>query len=143
MDLEEFIASNPDPRELKRAIVVKMRIEGLKHREIGTILGVQSSYISRWEKRYREQGLAGLYLGHKGSSGYLSKSQRQDVINWLKEATQRNLWELVDHIEQVYGVVYRSLQSYYDLLKNAGMSWHQGQKKVPSMMNVWYTSITK
>ena len=54
MDLEEFIASNPDPRELKRAIVVKMRIEGLKHREIGTILGVQSSYISPWEKRYRE-----------------------------------------------------------------------------------------
>ncbi len=108
MDLEEFIANNPDARELKRAIVVKMRIEGLKHREIGTILGVQSSYISRWEKRLREQGLAGLYLGHKGSSGYLSKSQPQEVINWLKEETQRNLWELVDHIEQFDGVVYRS-----------------------------------
>ena len=104
MDLEEFIANNPDPRVLKGAIVVKMPTL----REIGTILGVQSSYISPWEKPYREQGLAGLYLGHKGSSGYLSKSQGQDVINWLKEETQRNLWELVDHIEQVYGVVYRS-----------------------------------
>ncbi len=108
MDLEEFIASNPEPRELKRAIVVKMPIEGLKHREIGTILGVQSSYISPWEKPYREQGLEGLYLSHKGSYGDLSKLHLHVVIKWLQEETQRNLWELVDHIEQVYGVVYRS-----------------------------------
>jgi transposase len=143
MNLEEFIASNPDPRELKRALAVKMRIEGLKHREIQSILGVESSYISRWEKRYREEGLAGILLGHKGSSGYLSKSEREAVIKWIKKETQRNLIELIDHIEQVYGVVYRSLQSYYELLKKAGMSWHQGQKKVPSTMNMWYTCTTK
>lgn len=46
MTLEEFIASNRDPRELKRAIAVKMRIQGLKHREIQAVLGVQSSYIA-------------------------------------------------------------------------------------------------
>lgn len=143
MTLEELIASNPDPRELKRALAVKMRIQGLKHREIQAVLGVQSSYISRWERRYREEGLAGLSLRHKGSSGYLSNSQRQAVIEWIKLKTQRNLWELVDHIEHVYGVVYRSLQSYYDLLKSAGMSWHQGEKKVPSMMNLWCSSTTK
>ena len=28
MTLEELIASNPDPRELKRAFVVQMRIQG-------------------------------------------------------------------------------------------------------------------
>lgn len=143
MNLEEFIASNPDPRELKRALSVKMRVEGLKHREIQSILGVESSYISRWEKRYREEGLAGILLGHKGSSGYLSKSQREDVIKWMKKETQRNLVELIDHIEQVYGVVYRSLQSYYELFKNAGMSWHRGRKKIPSMMSVWYSSTIK
>lgn len=143
MTLEELIASNPDPRELKRALAVKMRIQGLKHREIQAVLGVQSSYISRWERRYREEGLAGLSLRHKGSSGYLSNSQRQAVIEWIKQETQRNLWELVDHVEHVYGVVYRSLQSYYDLLKSAGMSWHQGRKKIPSMMNLWCSSTTK
>ncbi|NEO02908.1 MAG: helix-turn-helix domain-containing protein [Moorea sp. SIO3I7] len=143
MTLEEFIASNRDPRELKRAIAVKMRIQGLKHREIQAVLGVQSSYISRWEKRYREEGCSGLRLRHKGSSGYLSHSQRQAVIDWIKQETQRNLWELVDHVEQVYGVVYRSWQSYYDLLKSAGMSWHQGKKKVPSMISLWSMSTTK
>ncbi|NET69465.1 MAG: helix-turn-helix domain-containing protein, partial [Moorea sp. SIO1G6] len=60
MTLEELIASNRDPRELKLALAVKMRIQGLKHREIQAVLGVQSSYISRWEKRYREEGCSGL-----------------------------------------------------------------------------------
>ena len=33
-ELTEFIQSNPDPRELKRAITVQMRLKGYKHREI-------------------------------------------------------------------------------------------------------------
>ena len=72
MTLEELIASNPDPRELKRALAVKMRIQGHKHREIQPVLGVHSSYISRWESRYQEQGVAGLRLKYRGSEGYLS-----------------------------------------------------------------------
>ena len=160
MTLEELIASNPDPRELKRALAVKMRMQGLKHREIQPVLGVHSSYISRWESRYREQGVAGLRLGHQGSSGYLSETQRQAVIDWIKQTPQRTLWEVIDYIEYSYGVVYRSLQSYYELLKSAGMSWHQGRKadatqpslhggwnahqaKVPDLMNLWCSSTTK
>ena len=129
MRLEEFIDSNPEPREQKRALAVKMRSEGMKHRQIQPILGVSSNYISRWEQRHREQGVEGLKLAHKGSQGYLSDKQRQTVITWIAQESQRNLWDVIDHIESNYGVRYRSLQSYYDLLKSAGMSWHQGQKK--------------
>ncbi len=43
MTLEELIASQPEPRELKRALVVKMRIQGMKLREIQALLGVYSS----------------------------------------------------------------------------------------------------
>ncbi len=143
MTLEELIASQPDPRELKRALVVKMRIEGMKHREIQAILGVSSSYISHWEKSYREQGVEGIRLKHKGSTGYLNESERIAVIDWIQQKAQRNLWEVIDHIEGSYGVIYRSLQSYYDLLKNAGMSWHKGRKKVPNMMNLWCANATK
>ncbi|MCH2048695.1 MAG: helix-turn-helix domain-containing protein [Trichodesmium sp. ALOHA_ZT_67] len=125
MLIEDFIATNPDPRELKRALVVKMRFEGFKHREIQTILGVESSYISRWEKRYREEGLTGIKLKYKGSAGYLNKEQREAVMNWLKQKTRINISELIDHVEQYYGVVYRSCQSYYNLFKNAGVSWRQ------------------
>ncbi|MBK9040674.1 MAG: winged helix-turn-helix domain-containing protein [Bdellovibrionales bacterium] len=35
--------------------------------------------------------------------------------------------ELRDWIELHYGVIYQSKQSYYDMLKEAGLSWHQTQ----------------
>ena len=143
MTLEELIASQPDPRELKRALAVKMRVKGMKHREIQEILGVHSSYISRWSKSYQEQGIEGILLKHKGSCGYLSQEERVIVKKWIRQKRQRTLWDVIEHIEQNYKVVYRSMQSYYDLLKSAGMSWHKGRKKVPDTMNLWYSNITK
>ena len=143
MTLEELIASQPDPRELKRALVVKMRIEGMKHREIQAILGVHSSYISRWSKSYREQGIEGILLKHKGSSGYLNKEERIAVKNWIKEEKQRTVSDVIEYIHRNYKIVYRSMQSYYDLLKGAGMSWHKGRKKVPDTMNLWYNKAIK
>lgn len=140
MTLEEFIASNPDPRELKRALVVKMRHEKLKHREIQAILGVASSYISHWEAKYQERGVEGLRLAYRGSQGYLNQAQRTAVIEWIQAELQRNIEEVIEHLQQEYGVTYRSLQSYYDLLRAGGMSWHQGRKKVPSMTQKWCKS---
>ena len=143
MTLEELIASQPDPRELKRALVVKMRIKGMKHREIQEILGVHSSYISRWSKSYREQGIEGILLKHKGSSGYLNQEERIAVKNWIQQEKQRTLWDVIEYIQQNYKIVYRSMQSYYDLLKGAGMSWHKGRKKVPDTMNLWCNDTIK
>lgn len=143
MTLEELIASQPDSRELKRALTVKMRIQGMKHREIQEILGVHSSYITRWSKSYQEQGIEGILLKHKGSRSYLSQKQRIAVKNWIKQKKQRTLWDVIEHIEQNYKVVYRSMQSYYDLLKSAGMSWQKGRKKVPDTINLWCSNITK
>ena len=143
MTLEELITCNPDPRELKRALVVKMRIQGMKHREVQEILSVHSSYISRWEKRYQTEGVEGIRLRYQGSKGYLSPEEKIAVINWIQEKAERALWEVIDHIEQHYGIVYRSIQSYYDLLSKAEMSWQKGKKKVHGTMNLWCWSKIK
>ena len=45
-ELDAFIESNPDPRELKRALAVCMVSEGYKHREIIKILQVSSGLIT-------------------------------------------------------------------------------------------------
>ena len=45
--LDAFIESNPDPRELKRAVAVKMTLEGYKHQEIIKVLQVSSGFISK------------------------------------------------------------------------------------------------
>lgn len=130
-DLNAFIHSNPDARELKRAIAVQMFLKGYKHREIGESLGVSSGFISKWTRQYEQSGVPGLRLGYVGSVGYLSAGQRQEVVAWLKGKNYWSLTELQQHIEQEYEVVFESKQSYYTLFKEAGISWKKTQKRNP------------
>lgn len=130
-DLHDFIASNPDARELKRAVAVQMFRKGYKHREIGESLGVSSGFISKWSGQYEQLGLSGLKLRYLGSVGYLEPEQRQSVIAWLKSKNYWNLAELQAYIEQEYEVVFDSKQSYYKLFEQAGISWKKTQKRNP------------
>ena len=83
-NLKSFIESNPDPRELKRAVSVHMYEQGYKHREIQEILSVSSGFISKWTQSYAQQGVSGLKLKYQGSVGHLSEAQRQAVILELR-----------------------------------------------------------
>lgn len=130
-NLNAFIQSNPDARELKRAIAVQMFLKGFKHREIGESLGVSSGFISKWTQRYEESGVSALQLGYSGSVGYLKPEQRQAVIAWLKRKNYWNLAELHGHIEQEYEVRFDSKQSYYALFAEAGISWKKTQPRNP------------
>lgn len=121
-ELEKFIQSNPDPRELKRAIAVRMSFKGHKHRQIQEILSVSSGFISKWTQCFALQGVLALKLAHKGSVGYLTQEQRSAVIDWLQKKNYWNTEELKAHIEDEYGVVFKSQQSYYDILTEAGLS---------------------
>lgn len=130
-ELNEFIQSNPDPRELKRAVAVQMFLLGYKHREIQEILGVSSGFISKWTQLYELLGVSGLKLGYLGSVGYLEPSQRQAVITWLQFKDYWNLAELQGYIQDEYNVVFDSKQSYYTLFEEAGISWKKTQKRNP------------
>ena len=129
--LNKFIASNPDPRELKRAIAVKMSLEGYTHSKIMAILGVSSGFISTWKVRYEAEGVTGLKLAYKGGQGYLDPLQKRAVINWLKARANWDLGELKQHLNENYGVVFQSKQSYYDLFKEAGITWKKSQRRQP------------
>ncbi len=130
-ELQEFIQSNPAPRELKRALAVKMLIEGLKPRKIQDILEVSVAFISRCKADYAWSGVQGLKLKHKGSKGYLSSSDRQQIIEWIKNQKQVELRKLEDYIEGRYDIKFKAKKSYYALLKEAGMSWKKTQKTNP------------
>ena len=86
--LSVFIASNPDARELKRALAVQRTLLGLKQGAIQAILGVQSSFISTWKKRYLSEGVECFRLAYKGSSPYLSADQRGQINAWLSTQSQ-------------------------------------------------------
>ena len=57
--------------------------------------------------------------------------QKAAVRTWLKTQAYWNLDELVSYLDQQYGVVYQSKQSYYELFAAAGISWKKSQKVNP------------
>jgi len=131
LELENFIASNPDPRELKRAASIRMLIEGVRRETIQKILGVSSPFISKWKINYALHGIEGLRLNHHGSRGQLKPEERAEIIQWLTNKNHGNLSELSNHIAERYQIEFQSKTSYYQLLKSAGISWKKSQKKNP------------
>ena len=129
--LTEFIRSNPDPRELKRALAVKMVQQNYSYYQIRDSLGVSVGFISNCQQKFDTDGIEGLKLKHKGSRGYLSIKEKLAVLNWLHQKNHWQLSELKTHIEVSYGVRFASLQSYYALFSEAGISWKKTQKSNP------------
>ena len=129
--LESFIKSDIDARELKRAIAVRMALSGNIYQEISNILGVSNFFIGYWKKQFKTKGIAGIKLGHKGSKGYLTARQNTEVIEWLNNKEYWNLDELVTYLEREFGATYKSKQSYYELFDRAKISWKKTQKTNP------------
>lgn len=129
--LDDFINSNPDARELKRALAVKYTKLGKNYREISELLNVSLGFISKWRQIYEAEGVTGLELGYKGRARYLNEAETEAIIEWLKQGKSWRLEQLQAHLEQAYGVVYKARRSYYDLFKQAGISWKKTQKVNP------------
>ena len=133
--LDAFIDSNPDPRELKRALAVKMTLRGYPHREIMKILQVSSGFISKWKQAFILKEIEGIKLAYQGSKAYLSSQEKAIVIDWLKGKNSWNLNELEYYLAEQFNVTFAAKSSYYDLFHEAGISWKKSQKKNPRKDN--------
>ena len=130
-ELDRLIESNPDPRELKRAIAVRMTLRGHPHREIMKILQVSSGFISKWKQVFIINGIEGIKLSYQGSKAYLTAIEKEQVLGWLKDKNSWNLNELEYYIAEQFKVTFAAKSSYYDLFHEAGISWKKSQKKNP------------
>ena len=130
-DLTAFLAEKRDSREYRRALAVKLAFQGYLYEAISDMLDVTPGFVSQWKKAYETQGTAGLMLKYQGSQPYLSASERQAVIDWLKNGQEWSIERLQTHIESTYDVVFQSRQSYYQLLADAGITCKQAQRSNP------------
>lgn len=130
-ELIKFIKGKPDSRELKRAIAVKLALQKSSYSQIESILNVSSAFISKWKTRFFSQGREGLYLKYKGAKPLLNSDEKQAIIEWLQQKDYWNLKELYSYILINYDISFKSKQSYYDLFREAGISWKKSQKKNP------------
>lgn len=122
-ELQEFIDSRPDAREVRKALAVKLVYQGYKYEEIQTILDVSVGSIASWKQAYTENGICGLRLNYKGRKSYLSDKHTEEVLSWLQTKEIWDLGELEYKLAFEYDVIYESKRSYYDLFDAGGISW--------------------
>lgn len=70
-------------------------------------------------------------MNYWGTAGYLKEQQKQELRAWLGQKDCWTLEEVIEHIEDHYGVIYQSPQSYYALLEQAGLSWKKSYPTHP------------
>jgi putative transposase len=130
--LNSFIQGNTDIREFKRALAVKMALEGKSYTEITNVIGLHKSSITTWKNKFEQRGIDGIKLGYQGSIGYLTAIQKAEIIAWLRAREYCIIDELVTYLDENYGIIYKSQQSYYNLMSEANISWKKSQKYNPS-----------
>src|SRR5262252_6675880 len=107
-DLTAFLAEKRDSREYRRALAVKLALQGYLYEAISDMLDVTPGFVSQAKQAYETQGTTGLTLKYQGTQPYLSASERQAVIEWLKLQQDWSVECLRAHIETTYGVVFQS-----------------------------------
>lgn len=130
-ELDAWIKTNPDSRELKRAIAVKLSLQGWAYRAIADLLNVSDSFVSQWKNTFQQQGIESLKLSYQGAKSYLTEQQKQQVLTWLQNQEYWDLSELECYLIEQFEVVFKSKTSYYNLLKEAKISWQKAQAKNP------------
>lgn len=129
--LDEFLATVRDAREYKRALVVQLCERGQRAADVARLLQVSDAFISTCRKRYAVDGVASFALGYQGGTSFLSADERAEVVRWIAAQERPNVRGLYTYLKDAFGVVYESRQSYYNLLKEAGLSHKQVQARNP------------
>jgi putative transposase len=133
--LETFLASARDAREYKRALVVQLCERGYRAAEVARMLQLSEAFVSTCRKRYATDGVASFTLGYRGGTSFLSAEERQEVLTWIGNHAHPNVRVVRTYLQETFGVVYESRQSYYTLLKEAGLSHKQIQARNPKKTN--------
>ena len=109
-----------------------MILSGKSYHEVKELLNVSHSFISEWKNQALFHGVESLRLQYQGRQGYLKTVEKEKTIEWLRAQDYLRLSDLKNYLQEQYDVVFESNQSYYNLFKEAGISWKKTQKKNPA-----------
>ena len=54
-----------------------------KTEDIGALLNVSDSFVSKWKIKFENEGASALKLNYKGGTGFLTEDQRDEIIFYL------------------------------------------------------------
>ena len=130
-DIDEIINEATGCARSEASGECKDGAQGFSPAQICQVLNVSLQYVSKWKGLYEAEGGAVLRMGYRGSERYLRRRRAtgDSAVDWGtgngKCGSGARLYR------RAYGVVYRSKQSYYELLDAGGMSYHRSEKNNP------------
>ena len=132
-DLDDLINRSPKRAEVKRGMAIRHDLAGKRRKMIAEILSVTEAFISKWRIIYDKDGVNALKSRHQGAKprAFLTDEKKAEVLAHIRSHSVFGYSELVSYLQNTHGVTYKHSQSYYDLLHEAGMSWHKSQKTNP------------
>jgi len=127
------------PSELRWMQAVRLFGSGMAVEQVMEVTGLSERTIQRQAARFREEGIAGLRERRVGGNrALLTDQQRAELAAKLHQyrpvdlkVSERIYWTVSDLavvVEQWYGVVYKALDGYYDLLHASGLSLQRSTK---------------
>jgi transposase len=127
------------PSELRWMQAVRLFGSGMAVEQVMEVTGLSERTIQRQAARFRATGVAGLRERRVGGNrALLTEAQRAQIAEKLHQyrpvdlhLSQRDYWTVSDLavvVEQWYGVVYKALDGYYDLLRASGLSLQRSTK---------------
>lgn len=136
-DLDDLISNSKKSAEIARGIAVKQDLLGKKRSVIASILDKSEAFICKWRKIYDDHGVNGLISLHQGgkSRSMLREDDLPRIMAHIQSHEVFGPMELMGYLKESFGVEFKSMQSYYSLLHEAGMSWHKSQKANPRRDN--------
>ena len=67
-----------------------------------------------------------------GAQGYLKAIKKEQIIKWMRTQSYLRFLDVQKYLKKQYDVVFDRLQSYYNLLKEAGITWKKNSKNKSS-----------
>jgi len=150
--LEQIYKKEKDPKVRAKLLVVIHKKQKKKNEGIAQYCRIDISTITRIVQRFRKEGVAGLRRKHGGGNpGYLTDSQRDQVIGYIEHETPTSK-QINTYINKNFGKSYhpfampkllRSLgfsritprKRHYKSDKNKQEEWKAGFKKRPK--SIW------
>lgn len=133
--LKQFLRVTKRPDERDRARAILKLIEGKRRKEVADFFDISLTTLGEWQQKFKKQGADGLRTKpQRGNRYQLSGEQKQAIKQVINHKTPNELglkgvfWTvplLAAYVKQAYQVSYKSANTYRELFKFCGFSYHK------------------
>jgi transposase len=147
--LRQYARESPILLLRLKSQAVLMWTNGITDSAVADVVDRSERQVILWRRGWNKKRLASIFTGHQNNNaGKLTKAQLQEIKEVLaqppsKYGIPKELWDvpsLKDYVSATLDIVYESDESYYFMLRFAGLSFNI---QIPLTVNVTKSSLLK